>query len=166
VITYPSVHIDLTTTSTLIGYSLIDLSNTTVWNHKETSVIILRSLGLIIEPSAAFTGEIKIGFLSAVDATNGDFNQIALWDSIVDAQNRRQDIQLPIDQNGLRCALSHHTGPAIANSTLFQTDVNLSGPDDPTTTTYPSAAGDLVMIVDGDGTNAVHISANLSYTTE
>jgi len=41
----------------------------------------------------------------------------------------------------------------------------LAGPDDPSTITYPSGDGDLVMIVDGDGTSAIDFSVNIGYDT-
>ncbi len=163
-ITSKSIHLNHSTNSTLLALMLVDLSNTAVWKHKETNTIILKNLGLIGVAHASFAGEIKIGFLSAVDSTNGDFNQIANFDftQVPGADLIQADLNL---DKGLVCKTNQHFGPVIANSVLFQDDVNLAGPDDPTTITYPSGNGDLVAIVDGDGTNAIDFSINLGYDT-
>ncbi|KKM11737.1 hypothetical protein LCGC14_1720660 [marine sediment metagenome] len=52
----------------------------------------------------------------------------------------------------------------LVNSTLFQTDVNLGGPDDPSTTTYPSGNGDLVMLIEQTA-GAVDVSVTMIYET-
>ena len=103
----------------------------------------------------------KIGFLSSVDATDGDFNQI------IDVDMRRKTaliIEDLIFTGGFHCQTLTHFGPIIANSTLFQTSgANILGPD--ATTSHPSGNGDLAMIVDGDGTNFVDVSITLIYET-
>ena len=154
-----TIHIDVTTTSTLIAYMLIDLSDTTNWAHSDTGHINLEYFIIEVDPDASWSGEIKIGFLSDVGADNGDFNQI------VDVDMKRKTAlfveQINFGSHGFDCEANHHFGPIIANSTLFRTGVNLEGPD--TATSYPSGAGDLCMIVDGDGTNAVDVSITLGY---
>ena len=67
--------------------------------------------------------------------------------------------------HGIHCKADSHFGPMLVDSVLFQTDVNLGGPDDPATITYPSGNGDLVMIVDGDGSNTVDVSITIGYET-
>jgi len=47
---------------------------------------------------------------------------------------------------------------------LFQTDVNLGGPDDPATITYPSGDGDLVLLVDRTA-GSVSVSVTIIYET-
>ena len=92
---------------------------------------------------------------------DGDFNQILDID-----MRKKADLLVEIvnfGTEGLDCETTKHFGPIIVNSTLFQTDVDLEGPD--TATDYPSGAGDLVMIVDGDGTNFVDVSLTLGYET-
>lgn len=158
-----TIHLDVGTSSTLIAYMLIDLSNTAVWKHTNTGEIIIEYIIIEVDPDTNFVGEIKIGFLTNVDATNGDFNQIIDVDMA-----RKADIfseVIDFGSHGLHCSTSSHFGPMIANSTLFQTDVNLGGPDDPSTITYPSGNGDLVMIIDGDGTNTVDVSITIGYET-
>jgi hypothetical protein len=158
-----TVHIAIKTDSTLIAYNAIDISNTSAWKHTNTTTAILEYILIQVDPSTNFLGEIKLGFLSSVDATNGDFNQFL---SIKMA--RKSDLLVEIihfGSHGLHCLTASHFGPIISNSTLFQTDVNLGGPDDPTTLTYPSGNGDIVLIVDGDGTNFVDVALTLGYET-
>ena len=66
--------------------------------------------------------------------------------------------------HGLHCSDTSHFGPVLANRTEFQTDVNLGGPDDPGTLTYPSGDGDLVLLVSGSN-HAVGVSITLGYET-
>ena len=159
-----TVHLDVQTDSDLIAYMLIDLSNTAVWRHTNTGEIVIEYLIVQVDPDPNFAGEVKIGYLTNVDADNGDFNQI------IDIDMRRKAAifaeTIDFGSHGIHCTNVHHFGPIIANSTLFQTaGANLGGPNDPGTLTYPSGDGDLVMIVDGDGTNFVDVSVTLGYET-
>ena len=158
-----TVHMDVSTSSTLIAYMLIDLSDTTNWAHTNTSEIVVEYIIVEVDPDTNFAGEVKLGYLTNVDGTNGDFNQILDID-----MRRKADLfaeVIEFGSHGLHCTDDHHFGPVTANSTLFQTDVNLGGPDDPSTPTYPSGDGDLVMLVDGDGTNTVNVSITIGYET-
>ncbi len=158
-----TMHLDVATNSTLIAYMLIDISDTTNWHHTNTGHINLEYLIIEVDPDASWVGEVKLGFLESVGATNGDFHQI------IDIDMRRKTALIieviNFGSHGLDCESNHHFGPIIANSTLFQTDVNLGGPDDPATLTYPSGAADLVMVIDGDGTNFVDVSITTGYET-
>lgn len=158
-----TVHLDAETSSTLIAYMLIDISDTSNWNHTNTGHINIEYILIEVDPDTNFIGEVKIGFLENVDADNGDFY------TIIDIDMRRKSALLVENLNfgshGLDCESDHHFGPIIVNSTLFQTDVNLGGPDNPAALTYPSGASDLVMIIDGDGTNTVDVSITIGYET-
>lgn len=161
-----TVHLDVAVPSIAsVAYMLIDLSDTTNWNHTNTSEIVLEYLNLEVDPGSTFVGEVKIGYLKNVDGTNGDF--VTLFD--VDMKKSAALFVETIDfgSHGVHCTDNHHFGPTAANSTLFQTDVNLGGPDDPTTLTYPSGAGDLVMLVTGSGSGnaGVDVSITLGYET-
>lgn len=158
-----TVHMDISTASTLIAYQVIDLSNVAVWPHTNTGEIVLEYIILEVDPDTNFAGEVKLGFLTNVDGTNGDFNQILDVD-----MRRKADLfaeVIEFGSHGLHCLVASHFGPIIADSTLFQTDVNLGGPDDPATLSYPAGNGDVVMIIDGDGTNTVNVSLTIGYET-
>ena len=156
-----TVHLDTATDSTLVALMLVDISDTTNWKHTLTDHIIIRHILIETDPDASWVGEVKIGFLTSVDGTDGDFNQI------IDIDMRRKTALIIEDLNftgGFHCQTSTHFGPVIADSTLFQTDVDLVGPDGGVAA-YPSGAGDLVMIIDGDGTNFVDVSITMIYET-
>jgi hypothetical protein len=160
-----TVHLDVAITTTPMSFMLIDLSDTTNWPHTKTGQIILEYMVLEVDPGSTFVGEVRIGYLKNVDGTNGDF--VTLFD--VDMQRSASLLVETIEfgSHGMHCGDASHFGPADTNNTAYQTDVNLGGPDDPTTTTYPSGDGDLVLQVTGAGAGngAVDVSITLGYET-
>ena len=154
-----TIHLDTGEVSTQTAFMLIDISDTTNWAHTETDHVIIRSIVNQIDPDYTYLGEVDVGFLSDVDATNGDLNHI------IDITVRKKSdliIQNLEFTGGFHCQASTHFGPKTINSTLFQTDVNLAGPDG--NTSFPSNNGDLVMIVDRDA-GAVNVSVTIIYET-
>jgi hypothetical protein len=139
---------------------LIDLSDTTNWPHTGTDHIHLRWLSINITPDASYLGDIRLGFLSAVDATDGDFNDI--WNIKMSKKSDVLTETVLFASEGIHCELADWFGPTLANSTLFQTDVNLGGPDG--ATSYPSGAGDLVLLVEV-AAGTVEVSISLGYET-
>jgi hypothetical protein len=159
-----SVHLDVTLTpnGTDVGYMLVDLSNTAVWPHINTGSILVEYFVIELDPHAQFSGDMKLGYLKNVDATNGDF--VTLLD--IDMATKSDVINETIDfgSHALHCSDTYHFGPVIANSTLFQTDVLLGGPDAPGSLTYPSGDGDLILLISGNN-NPVGVSITLGYET-
>ena len=157
-----TVHLDVQAVAVQTAYSLIDLSDTATWPHTDTGHINLEYIIIEVDPDSTYLGEIKFGFLTNVDATNGDFNQILDIDMA-----RKSDLlveTMNFGTHGLDGETTNHFGPILLNSTLFQTDVNLGGPDDPTTLTYPSGANDLVMLIERSA-GSVDVSVTLGYET-
>ena len=156
-----TVHIDVQDIASQTAYMLIDLSDTTNWAHTLTGHIILEYIILEIDPASTHVGETRIGFLSDVDASNGDFNQIIDID-----MKKKSDLLVELinfGSHGMDLETTKHFGPVTANSALFQTSgANILGPDG--TTTHPSGAGDLVMIVES-ATAQVDVSITLGYET-
>ncbi len=157
-----TAHLDIETSHTLIAFMLIDISDTGTWKHTNTGHVNIEYILIEVDPHASFIGEIKIGFLENVGADNGDFH------NIIDIDMKRKSTLLVENINfgshGLDCESTHHFGPIIVDSTLFQTaGANILGPDG--STTHPSGDGDLAMIVDGDGTNPVDVSITIGYET-
>ena len=74
-----SVHLDIQALAAPKGYMLVDLSDTTNWPHTAGDHITLEHLNLQVDPTAAFRGDIYIGFLSDVDADNGDLNKVVTF---------------------------------------------------------------------------------------
>ena len=155
-----TMHLDTGSVNILTAFMLIDLSDTTNWTHSETGHINLEYILLEVDPDSAYLGEVKIGFLSNVNATNGDFNQII----DMDMAKKSELVIEPFNfgSHGFDCETNHHFGPVITDSTLFQTDVDLGGPDDPSTITYPSGDGDLVLLVERSA-GTVDVSITIGY---
>jgi len=157
------VHIDVEVAGTATtAFMLIDLTDTTNWPHTATGHIDIAYWMFNVNPTATFVGDIDVGFLSAVDATNGDFNGI--FEIHMDKKQDSITEMMNFGAFEMSLELAHWFGPTIANSTLFQTDVNLGGPDDSATLTYPSGAGDLVMIVTAT-TSDVAVGLTIGYRT-
>ena len=157
-----TVLLDTGSVAVTTAFMLIDLSDTTNWAHTETGHITLEYMIIEVDPDTTFLGEIKLGFLSSVDATDGDLNNFLDIDMA-----KKSDLVVEVinfGTHGLHCELASHFGPVDANSTLFQTDVNLGGPDDPGTLTYPSGAGDLVLLVERSA-GTVDVSITIGYET-
>lgn len=143
-----------------IAFMLIDISDTTNWKHTNTDHIILRHALIEVDPDSSFLGEVRIGFLDNVGATNGEFHQI------IDIHMARKSdliIENLTFEGGFHCQNASHFGPHTV-STLFQTDVNLGGPDDPATLTYPSGNGDLVCLIERSA-GVVGVSTTIIYET-
>lgn len=155
-----TIHVDFQSISAQTAFMLIDISDTTAWPHSKTTHCVLEYMILEVDPDTNYLGEVKIGFLSNVDATNGDFNQ--LFD--IDLAKKSDLIveNINFGSHGLHCEADHHFGPILANSTLFQTDVNLEGPDN--ATSYPSGNDDLVLLVERSA-GSVDVSLTLGYET-
>lgn len=155
-----TAHMDTGSVAIQTAFMIVDLSDTTNWAHAATGHINLEYLIIEVDPDAAYLGEVKIGFLENVDGTDGDFFQILDVDMA-----KKSDLlveQINFGSHGFDCESNHHFGPILANSVLFQTDVNLGGPDDPSTLTYPSGAGDLVMLVERSA-GTVDVSITVGY---
>ncbi len=156
-----TVHLDTQDVGAQQAFMLIDLSDTTAWPHTDTDHINLEYLILEVDPDATYLGEVKLGFLSNVDATDGDFNQVIDIDMA-----KKSDLVIEVinfGSHGLHLETDHHFGPILANSTLFQTDVNLVGPPGGAAA-YPSGAGDFVMLVERSA-GAVDVSITIGYET-
>ena len=157
-----TIHLDVQSVATTTGYMLIDLSNTGVWKHTNTGHINLEYLVLEIDPDATFLGEVEIGFLANVNATDGDFHKVFDLDMAKKSDLIIETINFGL--HGLDCETTRHFGPIDADSVVWQTDVNLGGPDDPGTGTYPAGNGDLVMLVTRNG-GEVDVSVTIGYET-
>ncbi len=159
-----SVHLDVTLTpnGTDVGYMLVDLSDTTNWPHTFTGEVIIEYIILEIDPASNFTGDFKVGYLKNVDATNGDL--VTVFDVDMATKSDIFNTNIEFGSHGLHCTDADHFGPVDTNNIVFQTDVNLGGPNDPGTLTYPSGDGDLVLLVSGNN-NAVGVSITLGYET-
>ncbi len=158
-----TVHMDVQNVVVTTAFMLIDLSNPSGnWKHTKTGHINLEYLIMVVDPDAAFEGEIKLGFLTDVDADNGDFNQIIDIDML-----RKSDLlveNINFGSHGMDLETNHHFGPMLVNNVLFKTGLDLGGPDDPATLTYPSGNGDLILLIERTA-GAVDVSVTIGYET-
>ena len=137
------IHLDAEDIAATTGFMLIDLSDTTNWPHTDTGHIDILFIIITTDPSATFSGDIALGFLSNVDATNGDFNEI--FEIHMEKKPEPDIFNINYGAFGIALETDHVFGPITANDTTWQTDVDLQGPDG--ATSYPSGAGDLVMLI-------------------
>lgn len=155
------VHMDVQNITVLsTAFMLIDLSDTINWPHSETGHINIEYIILEIDPDGSYVGEVKFGFLTGVNASNGDFHQIIDLD-----MERKADLLVEVidfGSHGMDLRTNHWFGPTTANSALFKTGTNLLGPDG--NTSYPSGDGDFVMIIEASA-GAVDVSLTVGYET-
>ena len=71
-----TIHLDTGSVAATSGFMLVDISDIINWKHTEIDHVIIRHILIEIDPDAAFLGEIKVGYLTNVDANNGDLNNI------------------------------------------------------------------------------------------
>lgn len=146
-----------------VGYMLIDLSDVTNWKHTLTSEIHLKMVVVNVNTSTspAFVGKLEFGFLSNVDATDGDLNKIGVLSgqrgaAITSGSYSFIDIGFCLsDENWF--------GAVTANDVTWQNDVNLYGPDG--ATSYPAGTGDFVMKLTSSA-GSIDISVTVIYTTD
>lgn len=154
------VHADIQGITSQTAIMLIDLSNTTNWPHSKTGHTIIEYTILEVDPDDSYLGEIKLGFLANVDASGGDFLQILDVDMA-----KKSDLfveNIDFGSHGVDLRANHWFGPSITGSALFQTDVNLLGPDG--ATSFPAGDGDFVMLVER-AAGEVDVSIMVGYET-
>lgn len=145
------------------AFMLVDLSDTTNWPHAKTGIISVEGIHIHINPAAAFRGEVVIGWLSGVDATNGDLNKLTKWD-FTQLGTPVTECICYLNLGGFHCKTDNWFGQTLANDVLFQTDVNLKGPDGGAAA-YPSGNGDLVLRIDRTAGNA-SVALEILYHTD
>ena len=139
-----TIHLDASSVALTEAFMLIDLSDTTNWTHALTGHINVEYIIIEIDPDATFLGRIRVGFLTNVDVTNGDYNDVFSIDLAKKSDLLVENIDF--GSHGLDMETDHHFGPVDVNDTKFRTGLNIQGPDG--ATSYPSGNGDLVMIIE------------------
>lgn len=140
------------------AFMLINLSDTTLWPHDETTgVIHIYHLDITINPTANFRGEVSIGYLKNVDGDNGDFTEVFDFDFLAKAElvAESDNFNDPVHMGDV-----HHFGSIEANDTLFRTGVNITGPQASST---PSGNGDVVLKIVRTAGTSVEVNIFLQY---
>jgi len=154
-----TIHADFLNIQTETAFMLVNLSDTTNWKHTNTGHIFVMYMHVSVDPDSSYLGNVECGFLTNVDGTDGDFNRFVEMD-----MHRKSDVLISsfyFSDGGFDCETDHHFGPITANSTLFQTDVNLTGPNASTT---PSGNGDLCLVIGRDA-GTVDVAITVGYQT-
>jgi hypothetical protein len=157
-----AVHLDAQGVATATGFMLVDLSDTTNWPHVNTGHVDLEYINIQINPSTSYRGDINVGWLENVNTNYGDLKVLYTW-------HFDQASSILVDQLNFGVAGGFHAesdrwfGFSDATSVLWQTDVNIQGPDG--ATSYPSGDGDFVLRV-GRTAGDVDVSILVGYTTE
>lgn len=154
------IHLDAEDIALTEGFMLIDLSDTTNWPHTNTGHIDVLFMIITTDPHVSFSGDIAIGFLTNVDATDGDFNEI--FEIHMEKKPDPQMLNINYGSFGIALETDHFFGPITANDTTWQTDVDLQGPSG--ATSFPSGAGDMVMLITR-GANDISVSITIGYRT-
>jgi len=154
------VHLDAEDVAVTTGFMLIDLSDTTNWPHTDTGHIDILFMIMSTDPTTNFAGDVELGFLTNVDATNGDLNEV--FEMHLEKQSDAQVFSINYAAFGVALETDHFFGPITTNDTLWQTDVNLQGPDG--NTSFPSGNGDLVMRVSRTAGD-ISVSITIGYRT-
>lgn len=149
---------------------IVDLSDTSGFPHKLTGQVNVAGIRVDIGKVAASSGTIKVGVVTRVDATNGDvkwFFNHTFGDDATGSPTHYSEAS-NFSEVSVRAKVKDGTTPYLAsklttaNSTTFQTDVNL-----PTTIgNGPPGVGDIVVQYTTAGTSATDISLELVYFTE
>ena len=154
------VHLDIDDISAAQDFMLIDLSDTTNWPHSNTGHIDIAYLIINVNPTSTFVGDIELGFLSSVDAENGDFNGVLE----IHMDKKQDSITLFMNYGAFEVSLesAHWFGPITANDAIWQTSgADIVGPDG---NAFPSGAGDFVMLVTAT-TSDVAVGLTVGYRT-
>jgi len=130
------------------GFMLVDLSDTVNWPHTNTGAIVIHGICIDIDPDG-FTGSVKVGFLSNVDATDGDLTIFRQWDFT----NKSQAINMTCHFEDFYMPVANIFAGTDLNDVTWQTDVNLFGPDG--ATAYPAGDGDMVIKITRTGGNII-----------
>jgi hypothetical protein len=154
------IHLDAEDVATETAFMLVDLSDTTNWPHGETGHLHIDVVDIMFNPDESFGGDIQLGFLANVDADNGDLHVLHTWHFDLDRATMMDHLSWQFIQPAAQTA--HTFGPIVADSTLFQTDVNLQGPDG--AVSYPSGDGDLVMRI-ARAAGTIDVSITVGYVS-
>jgi hypothetical protein len=147
--------------NTTTGFMLVDLSDTTNWDHNATGHINVHALDIDIDATSAISADVYWGYLSSTNSTDATVNVIK---HIPITQERaRIDVHSNWYPGSINCLAGKHFGQTLTSRTEFNTGASLLGPSG--ATSHPGGDGDLVAIaIVTAGT--MDISQTLVYHTE
>jgi hypothetical protein len=145
-----------------VNYILVDFSDKTNYKFVGTNYIHLESFDMRIDSDNNGAYTVCIGFLTNVDADNGDFYQIACLSGSKQAGNNLT-LSKEVYPNGARCKVDSVITSIISlNDAAYQTDVNLPTIRSPGAANTPSGDNDLIIKAVVTAGNII-INANGTY---
>jgi len=141
---------------------LVDLSDTVNYPHTGTVTVHMAWFNFDIDPSSDADYVLQIGFVTNVDATNGDFHEMFKVSGTRKAGNAKGGFFPMSPQGPAASAAKIVTSVKSLNDVAFQTDVDLYSTLDPNTADTPSGNGDIVYILTMNA-GTVNLGIELSY---
>lgn len=149
---------------------VVDLSNTTNWPHRNTGSIDVAGIWVDFDRTGTSTSTVKVGVVNAVDSSSGTITYFWVSNNTTNHAATPGPTTPTLGGSLIRALVSSNgTTPYILSnnkhtaSTLYQTDVTLPTANG---TFVAPAAGDIVIFIDGNATNAVTATVHLLYSSE
>lgn len=158
------IHLHKDAIDATTAFMLIDLSDTVNWPHTLTGGVTLYRILLSIAATKIADAHVKLGWLENVDGDNGDMHTIHTWEVGHAGTNEPRDIDTIFDYQLVNYKIDKAKwfGPSLMNNALFQTDVELGGPNDIVTNT--AADGDVVLLVTV-AAGILNVACSIDYET-
>ena len=118
-----SVHLDAQAVALTQAFMLVDLSDTTNWPHTDTYHINIEYIIIEIDPDGSYVGEVKLGFLTSVDATDGDFNQVIDIDTFVYVAALQEKVDFSVLSLVKLYILAHFRRGCLRSAMIFLLDL-------------------------------------------
>ena len=154
------MHLDAQNVAVTTGFMLISLRSTTIWKHIKTNVIHIDWIGINLNPSSAYRGDVSLGFLTNSKVGSANFNIVKTY-HFDQAANGIQAF-LSFLGSHLECSTEHWYGPSVANDSTFGTNISLQ---DPSGYFHPGCYNeDLVMKI-GRTAGNIDVGVTVGYHT-
>ena len=144
------------------GFVLIDLSDAANYPHTLTTEIHIDWISIVIHGNTTSTGQIHVGFISAIDADKGTLHVVAgLAISKLETITHTHKLFAP---SAVRCKLAAHLSGGTelhTDDTTFQDDTALTA----THATATPAVGDLCILIDVAAGTFEHSHVSVGYHT-
>ena len=157
-------------------YMLVDLSDSTNYQHVNTNHIHIAAFHITAMPAGTSNWSIHIGTVTEVDATNGSVNWLyGIRFSQILYVDAKKDYTLGGANNEELCCtvvggetVRYITNDVQTGDTNWQTDTGLASPVGTAGgDTGKPGAGDLVMLVtENSGTSTLSVDVTVQYYTE
>lgn len=121
---------------------LIDLSDTTNFDHGSTGHLNIDAIHTVLDPTSSFKGTIRYGFLSGVNQTDADVKIVDGY-SVVN-KNRAIDEAVGMYPHSIQCVNDEHFGKQLEGYGAFNSTVKALKADN---TSEACGDGDFVAIV-------------------